>query len=335
MGLVVCLLAVAAAFVFSAKAGIEARVSDGVTYAPVWPSATGPGIEDYGIPHWVYIEKGIVVSRDPSLPADRHELLLWLPGTAPRLPPPDQPGAVRNWASHKLCLLAASLGYHVISLDYSNAQSASCCNGDADPSAFETFRSAIITGGTTARITVTRADSIENRLIQLLRMLAREAPDEGWDAFLNADGTICWQKIAVAGQSQGGGHSALIGIHHRVERVLCFSAPKDFSTTLNAPAAWYSEPSLTPKNRFFAFNDDQDRQGCTPEQQVANLRALGLDLLEPAVSVDGTSPPYGHSHILMTDSPGMPVDSRTAHGETISPNNSGVFGPVWRYMLTE
>ena len=74
----------------------------------------------------------------------------------------------------------------------------------------------------------------------------------------------------MAGQSQGGGHAALLGIKHPVARVICFGAPKDFSLALTAPAAWLRLDSATPKSAFFAFNHDQDRQGCSPAQQAEN-----------------------------------------------------------------
>jgi len=194
---------------------------------------------------------------------------------------------------------------------------------------------AIIRGGATQHVTVSKTDCIENRLIKLLRMLMEKRAREGWSQFLNDDGSIKWGRIAVAGQSQGGGHAALIGIHHKVARVLCFGAPRDHSLALQAPAAWYLKESATPKDRFFAFNHEQDRQGCTPAQQIENLRALKLDQLGAPVLVENVKAPYGKSRILMTNHPGMKVDSLTAHGTMISGRNKDLFGEVWRYMLLQ
>jgi hypothetical protein len=184
-------------------------------------------------------------------------------------------------------------------------------------------------------ITVSRTDSIENRLIKLLQYLSQHDPQEGWNAFLNLDGSINWEKIAVGGQSQGGGHAALIGIHHKVERVLCFGAPKDFSTALHAPAAWYAKPGATSKDHYFAFNHEQDHQGCTPENQIDNLKALEMERFGPPTLVDGISAPYNNSHILMTDYPGRKIDSQTAHATMLNPRYKDMFGEVWRYMLTK
>ena len=135
---------------------------------------------------------------------------------------------------------------------------------------------AIIQGGQSKHITISTADSIENRL-QNARLSEARRPREQWGQFLNQDGTIRWEAIAVAGQSQGGGHAALIAIKHRVARAICTGAPKDFSKRLNAPAAWYGDESATPKACFFTFNHRQDIKGCTPEQLLQTLAALGFD----------------------------------------------------------
>ncbi|MES2594435.1 MAG: hypothetical protein V4662_03815 [Verrucomicrobiota bacterium] len=297
------------------------------------PSTTDAAIKNFDDPHWVYVNRDIVVKHDPQLPADRHELLLWIPGTRPPNLPEAAPGKVRRGASHEFCKLAATQGYHVIALSYPNTISASSCNKESEPGAFEEFRMAIIEGGTTKHVTVSKTDCIENRLVKLLKLLIEKRAREDWAHFLNEDGSIKWERIAVAGQSQGGGHAALIGIHHPVARVLSFGAPRDFSVALQAPAAWYQKEPATPKSRFFAFNHEQDRQGCSPAQLLENLRALKLDSFGPAVKVEDSKPPYGNSHILMTNHPGEKVDSLTAHGSMLNPKNRELFEPVWRYML--
>lgn len=309
------------------------KTTTGVSFTPIKPSSIDPAVDkNFDEPHYVYAQRDILLKHDPALPADRHELLLFIPGSHEHKE--SKPGSLNNPASHTFCLMAAELGYHVISISYPSSISASICRDDTKPDAFEQFRMAVIQGGKTPRITVSRADSIENRLIKLLQDLTLRFPREDWGAYLNDDGTIKWENIAVAGQSQGGGHAALIGINHKVTRVICIGAPRDFSKALRKPAAWYLKPGATPKERYFAFNHMQDNQGCTPAQQVENLKALKLDQFG-AKMVDGASPPYGNAHILMTDYPGTKVDSLTAHVATITPGNKSRFGEVWKYMLTK
>ncbi len=137
--------------------------------------------------------------------------------------------------------------------------------------------------------------SIEHRLGRLRVCPNQQRPSEGWEPFFTAADGICWDKFSVAGQSQGGGHAALLGIRHRVARVVCFGAPKDYRLAPGAPAAWLRLEPTTPRDRFFALNHLQDHQGCSPAEQLENLRALRLDALGPPVRVDTESPPYRYS----------------------------------------
>jgi hypothetical protein len=309
----------------------------GVTMSTVLPSVTEPAVSGFDTPHRIYLRRDLAAGKSAAVPDRRHELLLWVPGTAPL------PSALADKAaaasgregSEAFCRLAAQLGYHVISLRYPNSISATAARLDEDPTEFERFRLAIIKGGSSKHITIAPADSIENRLIKLLQHLATVRPAEGWSEFLTDHATIRWERIAVAGQSQGGGHAALIGIRQRVARVICTGAPKDFNQKLGAPAAWMNGESATPKSRFFTFNHRQDRQGVPWPQQLQILHALKLDAFGPPVDVDAAAPPYRHSRILFTNYPGGNLSSKEAHTAVISWRNAGVFEPVWRYLLTE
>ena len=210
---------------------------------------------------------------------------------------------------------------------------AEVCRDDPDPNSFEAFRLALIHGGVSPHVTVERTDSIENRLAKLLIHLKQRRPREGWGQFLNG-GEIAWERIAVAGQSQGGGHAGLIGVKYHVARVIMFGAPKDYSRAKHQPAPWYTEGKATPLAAFFAINHRQDRQGCTFTEELENLHALGIDQLAPAVDVDQEAPPYRRSRILVTNYPGTQVDSKTAHGTALTDKNQSVFRRTWVYMLT-
>lgn len=293
----------------------------------VRPSETDPAIKTFDAPHYVFVNDGILIAHEPKLPAARRELLLWIPGT--QTGESDGPGGAVGF-----CQLAADMGYHVIILKYPNDKSASVCRDDAAPASFEEFRMVLIEGGQSAHLTLSRTESMEHRLMKLLAYLQRTRPLEEWAQYLDGD-SIKWSSLAVAGQSQGGGHAALIGLKHRVARVICFGAPKDYSIAHHAPAAWLRTESATPKSHFFAFNHEQDNQACTPDQQLENLRALGLDAFGPPVDVDNIAPPFRHSHILMTNYPGTKLLSKEAHTMGISQRNEAIFGKVWAYLLTE
>jgi len=298
---------------------------------PIMPSATDRSIKSFDFPHYIYANREIIVLQKPELPADRHQLLLFLPGTHEKgTPRGDGKGP------YEFLQTAANLGYHVIKLQYPDEVAAAVCNRDRDAGAFEKFRMSVIAGGSSKHITVARTDSIESRLIKLLQHLKQTRPREHWEQFLDAEGGIKWEGIALAGQSQGGGHAALIAVKHRVARVICSGAPKDFNHALNRPAAWCGDVSATPKGRFFAFNHQQDSEGdCSPEEQVANLRALGLETLGVSADVDTEGAPYHHTRILTTDYPGTKVTSLAAHTTFLNPKNGDHFRDVWIYVLTE
>lgn len=292
-----------------------------VTRFTVLPSDTDPDIRYYNVPHTVFV--------DPAA-SPRGELLVFLPGTN---------GKTGNATA--FCSTAAELGYQAINLMYPDDVSASSVRDDPDPDAFLKFRLAVIEGRSLSRdVQVDRPESIENRLVMLLGYLDKKQPDGHWGRYITSEGLPNWPKIAVSGLSQGAGHAALIACRHRVARAVLFGGPKDYSRALNRPAAWYASPA-TPAEKIFAFNHEQDRQGCTFQEQLENCRAMGLDRLGQPVSVDTLAPPFNNSHILATNYPGTRLVSAQAHtsvvGDGSSPfaqDGSRLFKPVWVYMLT-
>lgn len=306
-----------------------------VTAVKILPSATDLAIKTFDLPHSIYVNREIIVDHKEELTRDRHELLLWITGT-------HMPGTTNATGASAFCMLAADLGYHVIALMYPNDKAAATVRNVKDPDAFEEFRMAIIRGGQTPYIAIEQCESIESRLLKMLLHLKSIRPREHWEQFLDEDGSIKWKAIAVAGHSQGGGHAALIGIKHKVARVICTGSPKDFNQARRAPAAWYHETSATPKQRFFTFNHRQDSMGfTTPGQWMENLHALGLDAFGSPVDVDKETTPYQHSRILLTGFPSVTITSPesegslAAHVSVIANKNATRWEQVWTYMLTE
>ena len=124
-------------------------------------------------------------------------------------------------------------------------------------------------GDRDTRVTVNRAASIVNRLVMLIRWLAKERASEGWGQFLT-QGEIAWPKVALAGHSQGGGHAQLIAKDHRVARVVVMGSPKDYNLRHARPAAWYGGGE-TPPSRMFAIIHAQDTQAISYAQQLENF----------------------------------------------------------------
>ncbi len=257
-----------------------------------------------------------VVHLDDSVPHPGR-LFVFFPGTG------GPPGGYR-----RIMQTAAEIGYHALGLAYVNDLSINfdICDGQPDPACEENARLEIIEGfDYSPHIAVNRANSIENRLIKLLQYLHQQYPGEGWNTFLDGE-AIRWDLIAFAGHSQGGGHAALVGKIHSVHRVGMFSSTE--------PAAWTTEPSLTPSDRCFGFAHtlEDNYNGIT--FSWANLGVPGA-----LTSVDAGAPPFAGSHRLKTTA--TPADGANFHGAVVTDPSTplqpdGVtplFRDVWIYMI--
>ncbi len=280
------------------------------------PSYTDPRISSFNNPHYSW------------LPTDRPcgQLLVFLQGTF-GVPRPHFP----------FLETAATLGYHVIELAYPDDVAAQqACIKSPDPDAYIKFRLEIIQGGNLSDlIHVDPADSIENRLQQLLRYLVVHQANCGWNQFLDSYGKIDWGKICVSGQSQGGGHAYIIAKYHAVARVIMTGSPKDFSHYFRAPARGFDSSTRTPLDRMFAFNHAEDTMGaCNHAQQMEILQQMGLTQYGIA-DADHPAANYNHARIIVTDVQLENMnDPKLLHNVPLN-GNIPVCPPVWRYMLTE
>lgn len=230
---------------------------------------------------------------------------------------------------------AARQGYHAINLCYLNSSKvAEYCRQSTDENCHEKVRSAIISGvNQLAEVSVTRANSIENRLVKLLRYLHLKQPEQGWSDYVEGD-LPKWESIVVAGHSQGGGHAALIAKKQLVARVILFESPADFSKILSMPAPWLFGPRATPSDRYFGFTHVEDRG---LENILQSWQLLGMDAYGPIINVDDELPPYGYSHRLVTAlSPARPGKYHGSvvvdHSTPVLPNRIPAFAKVWQYL---
>jgi hypothetical protein len=269
----------------------------------VEPSQTDPAIANIHGPH--------IAVYDPQV-TPCHRLFLFIPGTGSK-------------ATNSLAMdsVFAEWGYHAISIDYENHVVAVACAHSLDPTTFGRYRNAIITGAPVSdMVKVDTANSILNRVQKLLVYLVEHDPKGGWDEFVK-DGQPVWNRIIVAGHSQGSGHAGYIGKMFNVDRVLMFSGPQDYMDDLHKPAPWEDSKSATPPSRFFAFLSENDPFNV--HHQVANCMML-MQLAKPkSVTVKPSETIHGDYRILIND-----VPKKRAHGSTISTQ----FTNVWDYMVT-
>jgi len=280
----------------------------------ITPSDTDSRIDKFSGEEWMHI-----AYFNPSMP-DKGLLVVWLPGTG------GKPGARKSFFQ-----FAADEGFHVVSLAYPDNLSISHFHNSDDPDAFKKARENVIYGKIPfAKLNTGVPNSIESRLHFLLVYLDKTYPQENWrQFFLKGKGEhFDYEKLILAGSSQGGGHAAFMAYEHKVARVLMFGAPKDFNVHFNQPAKWFSDPNATPLDRFFSFVHDKDEgHGCTYAQQLENYRAMKLSPAYPVINVDNSKPPYEHTRLLTSDRP-----SFFPHG---APSAYASYSDAWKYLLTE
>lgn len=153
---------------------------------------------------------------------------------------------------------AASLGYHVLNLNYSNSPSVQLCAGDNNPECFERMREEVETGRSTSnKIFVNEVHSFRYRLRKMLEYLHQLDDSEGWGQYYT-DTALNYADMVVAGHGQGAGHVAYIARKNEVARVILFSGPNDYSGFYEEPAAWAEGFFETDKDRFYAFSHLND-----------------------------------------------------------------------------
>ena len=256
--------------------------------------------------------------------ATASRIILLLPGTG---------GAPAN--ARMIGRVAAQQGYRAIGLMYPDARAVVTeCAGDADVACMAKMREEIVEGrDLSPHVTVDAENSIAGRLADLLRHLAQTYPGEHWDTFLQSDGTVRWDAIAVSGLSQGGGHAAYIAKLHAVPRVVMFGAPADGYGGVKAP---WMEIGATPADRYYGFRHARD-----PFLSIEpNWNALGLAAFGAAVDVTADTRDFRGSHTFTTDllpasgsyadaHPSVYVDGLTP----ITGAGTPVFESLWRYVF--
>ncbi|WEK18264.1 MAG: hypothetical protein P0Y49_15845 [Candidatus Pedobacter colombiensis] len=179
----------------------------------------------------------------------QNKILLWLTGTG---------GNSLN-IPKTFINTALECGYRIISLSFISTPGVSqICVGnrlETDSDCASAFRRKRVYGdGTFEGIPDEPQDAIIPRLQHLLKYLDKNDPQGGWNKYINSiSAKPNWGKIAVVGQSQGGGMAEYIAQNEAVSRVISFSGGWDFSNSKTKKiAGWYYNKNVTPADRWYA-----------------------------------------------------------------------------------
>ncbi len=298
--------------------GIRAQEDAAGACRPLRPSATDPALAGWDEPH--------LVCLPTAVEARRGLLWLFLPGT----------GATPEMYS-ALSSEAARTGLHAIGLTYPNDRSVNfqICPHDDDPDCHEKIRREIVLGVPASRhVAVDEANAIEGRLQRALQHLGRVYPDEGWQAYLNADGSVRWDLVLVVGHSQGGGHAAYLAKLHRVARAVLF-AWADVRRGELAPWLTQGAPRTPAADHYLFWHADDVP---VANHQEALMAALRLDAFGAPVVVDGRQPPYGGSHGLVATA--TPPSGELPHNVHVvdralvfDAEGAPLYRDVWRHLM--
>jgi hypothetical protein len=286
----------------------------------VLPNATDPQIDQALEVHYAAINRTVT---------PKNQLMLFFPGTG---------GIPRGYKT--FTELAANKGFHAIALQYVNLDSVNtlCGGANTDLDCYERCRLEIIDGtDRTTLVNVNRPNSIENRLVKLLKYMNANFPNDGWLQYIDSNDNIRWEKLVVAGHSQGGGHAGILGKKHRVARVIMF-ASADYNVSALAPANWITAPGLTPNSDFYGFIHQRDQffNYSVLVNQVWSV--YGMLAFGSPVNVDNIVTPFNNSHTLNSDWATLPIGS-DYHSSTIVDtrfpvsNGEPLYKSAWEYLL--
>lgn len=222
---------------------------------------------------------------------------------------------------------AASIGFDVISISYPNNIPAASLASSSDPFIFDNYRDEICFGNQVSDVvSVDNLNSINTRTFKLIQYLNNTYPEQNWSQYLETN-NLNWDKIVIAGHSQGAGHASYFSQKRLFERVVMFSGPNDYSTHFNSPANWLSEDGLTDLNKRYALLHIND-EIISYDFQVLNLKGLGvLRASEAPLLVDDLNPPYNNKNALSVNIPAFSNHNSTVGGNAKLPD-------IWTYLFT-
>lgn len=228
-----------------------------------------------------------------------------------------------------------SYGLHAIQVSYANKWFGTLCR--PQPSTRQARGDVRLEAATgqdfSDELDLQEPDGMMQRALQLVKWLASENPQAGWQFFLREGGQdLRWERVIVSGSSHGSTTAARFAMHQEVDRVVMLCGPRDQDQD------WQAGNSATPANRFFGFSHVLDG-GWTGNHYCRSWELLGLHQYGPIVNVDREGPLYGKSRRLISDAD-VAQDANRAHSSVTpgptSPRGADgqyLFEPVWKYLF--
>lgn len=238
-------------------------------------------------------------------------LVVFLPGAT------NVPG---DWRDHGREL--AKYGFHVLIPHYNNRWSSgtNVCTGQPASCSLNTRWEALVGEDATSVVNISRADSVEGRVLTMLEHLKTAHRAGDWGYYLDGTSALRYVDVVIAGISHGAASAGLYAARRPFSRAVLHSS---------GPAGEASGAKSTPLPAWYAFAHTAD-----PAYAAITSSWASFGLLGTLTNIDGAMPPYGSSHRLISSAAsGYPHGSTVAHSS--SPKDSSgsyVFEAAWRYL---
>lgn len=217
--------------------------------------------------------------------------------------------------------IAAAQGYLGLSVDYPNEVISTVCRERREIECYDSYRAEIVLGHPVSPVVhVDRANSIESRIVDLLRGLLRK-DSARWSPYVNTDGSLNWQKIVLMGHSQGSGHAVYLSKRHRVQAVIMTGGPQDWLPR-TGPSRWIMQPGQTPASAYFAFLHRDDFFGS--ESQILLARVLLENPQAPLSRIQDRVADGETAQILVSE-----LNTPDPHNSMLRP----IFPQVWQHIF--
>lgn len=258
----------------------------------IMPHETDTAIAQKSPAHWVM--------RPSQLKGDA-PLLVWLSGTDGT--PETGPALFYRTVLEQ--------DFKLIALSYNSTPAVSqvCVNRKLQsmPDCAARFRQQRVWGDAPSELMSDQShDAIVSRLSKLLQHLAKIEPHADWETYLQANQPK-WERIVLAGQSQGGGMAAYLAQTRSVAGLIVFSGGWD-KRSQDDIADWYARPSATAPTRWFATYH-------VAENNAASMAKIYQVLGIPSANVFALN---------------RPLATQSAHGEGI---RNPAYQDLWIRML--
>ncbi|RYZ93707.1 MAG: hypothetical protein EOP47_29220 [Sphingobacteriaceae bacterium] len=228
---------------------------------------------------------------------------------------------------------AAYNGYYSIGIAYSNKTPIEYLIG-ANPNEYTTeyILEEYLTGqDLSPKVNINRTNSFENRIIKMILYLDAQYPAENWKRFLTVTNEIEWEKLIVAGHSQGSDHAILMAKKRKLFRVGLIGGPGSFRLA-NGKYPVRAAKSATPASSIYGFNHTADavRRWADVKRAWAAMSIPGIPNSVDNFRVSDNSHQLTTSYTEFADPHnGIVKDAGAPKAKSGKP----LYRPVWEYML--